>query len=156
MMSRESLDFASKQYGSTLISYLPGSDLMVPVNVPARIENPSACIYCRAATYGTEPIDHPVAQALGMRRYPLPRGYVCARCNDYVKDLDHHVCNHHHLATMIVVGRLVGSKGRVRRTVHQDFSIDIPTQRITIIASKRVTGEFQGGHLALAVRGERP
>lgn len=113
------------------------------------------CIYCRAITSGDEPPDHPVAQALGNSRYALSPGDVCTPCNSYIADLDHHVCNHHHLATMIVFAGIKGSKGRLRRTIHQDFSFDIRTQSMSITASKRLSVNRQPGHIAMNHPGSR-
>jgi hypothetical protein len=100
----------------------------------------SNCIYCRAATDGREPEDHPVLQALGTTR-ALPRGDVCGACNAYLSDLDHHICNHHHIAGMIAFGQIVGTKKRSRSTVSDGFSFDSREQHLEIRgASGRVNG----------------
>lgn len=99
------------------------------------------CIYCRAGTSGSEPPDHPVLQALGTRHYALPRGDVCVACNGYLGDLDQQVCNHHHLAGLIVVAGIKGSGGRIRKAVHDHFSFDPLIRTVTITPSSRFTAK---------------
>jgi hypothetical protein len=89
------------------------------------------CIDCRTSTNGNEPEDHPVLQALGTAR-ALPKGDVCADCNSYLSDLDHHVCNHHHIAGMIAFGQIVGTMKRMRSTVSDGFSFDADAQHVAI------------------------
>lgn len=107
-----------------------------------------ACIYCRGVTSGREPPDHPVPKALGTAPYSLPPGAVCIVCNTYLGDLDRNLCNHHHLAAMIVFGGLKGSKGRVRQIVHPDFSFDVRTQHAKFLVTPRVSVEQGPGRLA--------
>src|SRR5947199_8355773 len=114
-----------------LALYLPDVDLVAPLAPSKDVATSLVCIYCRAATTGSEPPDHPCLQALGTRRFPLPRGAVCFWCNQYLKELDYHVCNHHHLATMIVFGGITGQNGRRRQTVYEHFRFDITTQTVS-------------------------
>jgi hypothetical protein len=107
------------------------------------------CIYCRTKTGLNEPIDHPVPQALGVREF-LPKGTVCSGCNSYLSDLDRNFCNHHHIAMMIVFGGLPGTKGRLRKTVTQDFSFDVEKQHIQFfLDSERASFEVKDAHLRI-------
>src|SRR5881398_221166 len=92
------------------------------------------CIYCRAVTTGAERVDHPLLRALGVAAdQGLPPGACCddgphgPGCNEYLKDLDQHVCNHNHLASMIVLAGPRGHRGRLRREMYPGFQFDIET-----------------------------
>ena len=150
MLSLDSLNLLYRQSGARLAVYLPDSDLITPLSIPDVLAG--KCIYCRDATDGTERPDHPALQALGTRRMPLPCGAVCDACNDYVKELDRHVCNHNHIATMILSAGIIGSKGRIRRSLHEDqvFSYDLRTRTVTIRPNRRVSVERQGSRLAFS------
>jgi hypothetical protein len=94
------------------------------------------CIYCRLGTAGDEPEDHPLPQALGTGAYPLPKGDVCRSCNPYLSGLDHNLCDHHHLAGMIVFGHLPGTDDRIRRTIAPGLAFDAERQHMTVRAKE--------------------
>jgi hypothetical protein len=111
------------------------------------------CIFCRSATTGTEPLEHPALQALGTSKYPLPRGAACGGCNHYLKDLDQHVCNHHHLASLISIGGILGQKGRLRSEVSPRVIFDHSTQSISFRIGSNTAVSFSDGHLNVAEPG---
>jgi hypothetical protein len=93
------------------------------------------CIYCPTVTIGNEPPDHPLPEALGAKE-KLPPGAVCRMCNDYLKDLDYALCNHPHLAGMIVGAQMFGKKNRIRTVMSDELEIDMRNQVLRIKKSK--------------------
>lgn len=91
-------------------------------------------------------------QALGMSEVPLPRGAVCDSCNSYLGELDRNFCDHHHLAAMIVFGQLPGTKDRLRKQVHPEFSFDAERQHLV---TKGGTGSWENGTLTIRHPGNR-
>jgi hypothetical protein len=98
------------------------------------------CIYCSEQTNGNESEDHPLPQALGTAAYVLPKGAVCDACNAYLGDLDHNLCNHHHLAGLIVFGQLPGTDGRRRKFVAPGLVFDSAKNHLDLRGG-RVTHE---------------
>lgn len=88
------------------------------------------CLYCLKDASGATSQDHPLLEALGTSEV-LPKGFVCDRCNRYFgKHLDQPLADYLPIAERIVLGRIAGKKGRLRRRLNDRVSVDVSPERI--------------------------